>query len=210
MIHFKILRLVIYLFFVVLTLGGVYYMAIQFKVLNNPFEIKPIELLDTPTIVKEVRNMSQLISVCYFDQVVVASDPSKEKMPPPILKIFERKTQNGDKLVLLTSAKIFAGCDLANFDSTDFEVRDTVITIRIRSARILDVVMNPSDISVFSESGNWSMSETNLLKTFALAKIRNRALDKGILSDADARVQTSLRDFFMALGFKEVEFQVKN
>ncbi len=184
-------------------------MAIQFKVLNNPFEIKPIELLDTPTIVKEVRNMSQLISVCYYDQVVVSSDPTKEKMPPPVLKIFERKTQNGDKLVLVASAKVYGGCDLANFDSTDIEVKDTVISIQIRPARILDVVMNPSNISVFSESGNWSMSETNLLKTFTLDKIRKRAIEKGILSEADTRVQTSLRDFFMALGFKKVEFRVK-
>jgi hypothetical protein len=202
-------KLSLYLLLLLSALAGAYYLAIQFKVLDNPFEIKPIELLDTPTIVSEVRNMSQLISVCYFDQLVVESDPSKENMPPPVRKIFEQKKQYGDKLVLITSARIFGGCDLSNFDSTDFNIQDSVITIRLATARILDVVMNPSDITVFSETGKWSLSETNLLKTFAIQKFRNRALEKGIIQDAQTRVQSALIDFFKALGFARVEFKFK-
>jgi hypothetical protein len=69
--------------------------------------------------------------------------------------------------------------------------------------------MNPSDITVFSETGKWSLSETNLLKTFAIQKFRNRALEKGIIQDAQTRVQSALIDFFKALGFARVEFKFK-
>lgn len=200
------------IFYLLLALGlgtGVFFLGLKLDYFKNPFETKPIQLLDTPTIVGEIREMSQLISICYYDQMVVDSDPKKETMPDAIRTIFERKSSTGNNLVLVASGKVYGGCDLSVFDSSDFEIQDTIITIKLQPAKILDVVMNPSDVSIFSEKGSWSLSEVNLLKTYAIRKFRDRAIEKGILNEAQARVQTSLTDFFTALGFSKVVFVIK-
>ena len=110
-------KVILYLLLALGLATGVFFLGLKLDYFENPFEAKPIQLLDTPTIVGEIREMSQLISICYYDQMVVDSDPKKETMPDAIRTIFERKISNGDNLVLVASAKIYGGCDLSGFDS---------------------------------------------------------------------------------------------
>lgn len=179
------------------------------NLLSNPFEEKKAYILETPTIVNEIKSISELYSVCYFDQLIVDSVRKEVKTTDAVLNFFGAKSTTNTKLVLIASAKVFAGYDLSKLDSTDISVVDSTLTIKLLSPQIIDIVMNPTDVSTFLEEGEWTLSEVNKVKDKALRMFRKRALSKGILADAEKKGKESIELFFKSLGFKQVVIEKK-
>lgn len=195
---------------ILLSAAGIgYYALIKNNFLSNPFESKKAYILETPTIVKEIKSISELYSVCFFDQIVVDSLRKEIANTDAFLNYFGANSTTDTKLVLMASAKVYAGYNLSLLDSNDIAVNDSVITITLPSPQIIDVVMNPSDVSTFIEEGTWSMEAVNMVKNKAVEIFRRRALEKGILSEAEKKGTSSIQLFFKSLGFKEVLIKTK-
>ena len=104
----------------------------------------------------------------------------------------------------MATAKVFAGYDLSKLDSTDISTNDSILTIHLPAPQIIDIVMNPSDVSTYIEEGVWSMGEVKKVKDKAIKMFRKRALGKGILADAEKKGEESIELFFKSFGFKQV------
>ncbi|MFN5208748.1 MAG: DUF4230 domain-containing protein [Bacteroidota bacterium] len=194
-----------------LVIGGLgYFGLVKFNGLSNPFESKKPHILETPTIVNEIKSIAELYSVCYYDQLVIDSVRKEVKGTDALINFFGGSSTTNSKLVLLATAKVFAGYDLSKLDSTDINAKDSVITIHLPAPKIIDIVMNPSDVSTFIEEGKWTMNEVNSVKNKAVERFRGRAIKKGIIADAEKKGRESISLFFKSLGFKEVIIQIKN
>jgi hypothetical protein len=181
-----------------------YYALVKNNLLSNPFESKKAYILETPLIVKEIKSIAELYSVCYFDQIVVDSLRKEVSNTDALLNYFGANSTTDTKLVLMASAKVYAGYNLSLLDSNDIVVNDSVLTITLPSPQIMDVVMNPSDVSTFIEEGTWSMEAVNMVKNKAIEIFRRRSLEKGILAEAEKKGTSSIQLFFKSLGFKDV------
>ncbi len=196
-------------FTIMMVIGGsIYYGLIHYKFLSNPFESKKAYILETPTIVNEIKSIAELYSVCYYDQLVVDSVRKEVKSTDAVINFFGGNSTTNTKLVLIASARVFAGFDLSKLDSTDIDVRDSILTIHLPAPKIIDIVMNPSDVTTFIEEGEWTMQDVNMVKNRAVEKFRARAIKKGIIADAEKRGMESISLFFKSLGFKEVNIQL--
>ncbi|MFN4853161.1 MAG: DUF4230 domain-containing protein [Bacteroidota bacterium] len=194
-----------------LVIGGLgYFGLVKFNGLSNPFESKKPHILETPTIVNEIKSIAELYSVCYYDQLVIDSVRKEVKGTDALINFFGGSSTTNSNLVLLATAKVFAGYDLSKLDSTDINAKDSVITIHLPAPKIIDIVMNPSDVSTFIEEGKWTMNEVNSVKNKAVERFRGRAIKKGIIADAEKKGRESISLFFKSLGFKEVIIQIKN
>lgn len=200
----------VFIFLLLVLAGAGYYVSIRMNFLPNPFEPKKAYILETPTIVNEIKSIAELYSVCYFDQLIADSVRKEIKTADAVINFFGGNSTTNTKLVLMASAKVFAGYDLRKLDTTDIIVKDSIITIKLPQPQIIDIVMNPSDVSTFIEEGKWSLDEVNKVKSKAIDKFRTRALGKGILVDAEKKGKESIKIFFRSLGFKEVIVQTKN
>ena len=184
--------------------AGGYYACIKMNFLSNPFEEKKAYILETPTIVKEIKSIAELYSVCYYDQLIVDSTRKEITTADAAINFFGGNSSTKTKLKLMASAKVFAGYDLSKLDSTDISANDSILTIQLPAPQIIDIVMNPSDVSTYLEEGTWSMLEVNKVKDKAIKMFRKRALEKGILTDAEKKGAESIELFFKSLGFKQV------
>jgi len=200
------------IFALILTIvGGVgYYASVKMNLLPNAFEEKKAYILETPTMVKEIKSIAELYSVCYYDQLIVDSVRKEIKTTDAVINFFGGNSTTNTKLALITSAKVFAGFDLSKLDSTDILVMDSTLTIKLPAPQIIDIVMNPSDVKTFIEEGKWSMDEVKMVKNKAISMFRKRALNKGILVDAEKKGKESIELFFKSLGFKNVIVEQKN
>jgi len=189
--------------------GASYYACIKMNFLSNPFEAKKAYILETPTIVKEIKSIAELYSVCYFDQLIVDSVRKEVKTTDAVLNFFGAKSTTNTKLVLIASAKVFAGYDLSKLDSTDISAVDSTLTIKLPAPQIIDIVMNPTDVNTFLEEGEWTLVEVNKVKDKALRMFRRRAISRGILADAEKKGKESIELFFKSLGFKQVVIEKK-
>jgi hypothetical protein len=156
-------------------------------------------LLNSTTLLTQVQNLSQLVTVKYVLEKVVVYDDAK---------------WYGDSKVLLVAHGIVkAGIDLRMLQAGDIQVSEGKIRVALPPPRIIDVYLDDRRSEILERS-------TGLLRLFdkdleedarvqAVADLREAASQNGILTDATARARVELTALFHQLGFIDVELRQK-
>lgn len=174
------------------------------------FASKTVVIEDTPILISEIRELSEMITVTAFDEVVVDSvKASKYDIVNKITGIsVPTLSPTPDRLVLVAKGKVMAGNDLNGLMPDDFFVEGDSIRMTMPSARIIDVITNPSDFTTFTETGEWTPETVTLVKQKARNLVLRRALDNGILERADQRGKIIMENFLRSLGYKRVRINL--
>ncbi|MDB6063930.1 MAG: hypothetical protein JWR26_138 [Pedosphaera sp.] len=159
---------------------------------------------DTPTVVRQVQTLSQLVTVKYvMEKVVILDDVQWYK---------EFVEGFGDSRVLMIAhAVVKAGVDMSKIDPKDVRISEKKIIITLPPAHVTDCYLDDKLTKVVER-------KTGLLRSFdkdleqrarqqAVADIDLAARQEGILKDAEERARTQLTNLFHQLGFEEVEFR---
>lgn len=168
------------------------------------FSAKPIRMEETPMVVREIHELAQLATMSAQDEVVADSvrlgttDVIAHLLPIP------NGLVSPDRLVIVGKGTVVAGMDLKNIREEDIRITKDSVSITLPKAAILEVIMNPSDFSTFSEEGEWTPEAVTKVKMKARDILVKRALDHGLLSMAQSRGEMIMRNFLSAAGFKKV------
>ena len=73
-------------------------------------------------------------------------------------------------------------------------------------AKILDVIINPSDFEIYEEDGEWTHEEVVALESKATKQLEQDALEYGILDKATSTGKQKLTSLFKSFGYNVVEF----
>ena len=170
------------------------------------FSSKPVLIENTPLLVKEIREMAELITITAYDEVVVDSTRTNSF---DLVNAIAGITLNPlsppfDRIVIVAKGKVFAGTDLMMMQESDISVVKDSVSLKLPRARILDVVINPSDFSTFSETGEWSNDAVTMVKIRARQKMEQRAVQKNILTLAENRSKLLMENFLKSAGFTKV------
>ena len=199
-------KIVGYIAVVAILLGSIYFALVKFNILPNAFASSPVTISETPVIIKEIKNIANLFSICYYNEIVYEYSKNEETAIDAtsnlITGIFgAKKSYTKRNLVLIVRGRTFGGFDLSKIDSTRISVNDTVINIKLDPPKIIDVVVNPSDITTFIEEGKWTTAEVNRAKIIAKDHLKLNAMKNGILNKTKINGTKSLTAFYKALGF---------
>jgi len=174
------------------------------------FATEPVVIDDTPILIKEIKSIGQVITATLWDEVVVDSSettPTSEIIrsintvtPFPILPPADKQ------LVLVARGKVLVGTDLNAINDSSVRIAKDTVWLRLPSAKILDVIVNPGDVETFEERGTWSNKAVTAVKEKARAKMIQHAYDRNILDKAGTKTKTVMEDFLHAAGFKVVVF----
>jgi hypothetical protein len=180
----------------------------RFKVFpswKNFFTAKSVVIEDTPILIREIKELSQLITVTSYDEVVADSiKASNLDIVRALTGLTTPLSPPGDQIVIIAKGKVQAGTELSYLLEQDIFIKDDSIRIVLPPAKVLDVITNPSDFSTFIEKGDWTPAEVNAVKQEARNKILQRALQNNILSRADQRSHLIMENFLRSLGFKKI------
>ena len=155
-------------------------------------------IANTPNILLQVQNLSQLITVKYVMEKVI---------------VYEDKQWFGDSRVLMIAhANVLAGIDLKEIKPGDIEVTGKTIKLKLPKAKA------PMAYTAIDDARTKVVERTTgMLRTFdkdmeqnarkqAVLDINLAAVDAGILKDADDRAKSQLSNLFQSMGFEKVEF----
>lgn len=152
---------------------------------------------NTAAVLKQVQDLSQLVSVKYVvEKVVVLEDV---------------KWYGESRVILVAHGIVKAGVDLSKIQLHDLKAVSEKMIVRLPSPTITDVYLDEQKTTVVERT-------TGLLRLFdkdleqsarrqAIDSISQAARSSGILKDAEDRVHTQLRFMLNQMGFKEVEFR---
>lgn len=166
---------------------------------GNFFKSKSIEIDNTPILIKEINNLSQLITIISFDEIVIDSIKRSERLPGTFL------LPPDAKIVLIAKGKVMAGVDLKKLRDDDIWVKKDSIRILFPPVQILNTILNPSDFETFDEIGTWSSDEVTQIKVRMRDKIIHRAIQQNLLSKAAERCKIIMENFLNNVGYKNIE-----
>lgn len=185
------------------------FLALQLKWLptfSDIFSGKPVIIDNTPILIKEINELSQLTTVTAYDEVVADSfRVSSNNYLPRILPI--PASLSIDRIVLVGKGRVTAGVDLRKIRESDIRLRKDSISLHLPKAEIFDAILNPSDFDTFTEEGEWTPEAVTLVKIKAREKMIRRVTEQGIISRADAKARQLMENFLSGIGFTKIHIE---
>jgi hypothetical protein len=143
---------------------------------------KQQEILDTPTIVKQIQALTDLVTIKYvMERIVVLEDV---------------KWYGENRVMLLVQGIVKAGVDLSKIGNENVKVSGNHVWIQLPPAQITDVYIDDKNTQVIERT-------TGLLRKFdknleqnarqqAVDELRRAARYSGILNDAERQARAQL------------------
>ena len=157
--------------------------------------------VDAPTLVKEIQQLSELVTVrCVVQKAIGLKE---EKVP-----------FGSESVLLLVQANVLAGVDLAALKPADVSVAgDGRVTVRLPAAKVMHVFVDDKQTQVWDRSKTWWTPWVPLnpdleqnARRAALEAAQAAALETGLLAQARTNAETIVRSFFRATGIANVTF----
>lgn len=188
------------LFLTVLAAGAVRDGLGRLSMQWNPFHLTTRVAPTGPVLLQQVQKLQRLETCRYNGEVIVRGD-TKSWLPTWMA---------GDRMLFVGHGEVVAGVDLSGLDEQDLRVRGGSVTLKLPDPEILHTRLDNHRSQVFErQSGFLSGPDQDLetqVRVEAEEKIRQAAIESGVLATARANAQEALRGHLQLLGFREVRF----
>lgn len=174
---------------------------------HDIFAPKDVVIDNTPILIKDIKQISQLFTITVYDEVVM--DSTKYAQQNVLSKILQYAVPGTAPsgfatVVLVAKGRVIAGTDLQKITEKDVFIERDSVSLQLPQAQILDVIVNPSDVSTFSETGDWQPDEITQVKSRIKNKLVQRALAQDVLNKANTQGVAIMENFLRTVGYKKV------
>lgn len=160
-----------------------------------------VKIENTANVVEKVKKISELVTSCYYEEYVLQSKKSELKE----VGIFKKSVDTlHHEIVITVKGTVRAGFDLSNIADDGIKVHGDTIDVKLPAPQILDIISNPSDYTIFEESGKWSHEEIVALQSQGKERTLNNALQHNLLLKANEAGKERVADLFRTFGFSVV------
>lgn len=180
------------------------------------FKAQPLRIDETPIIISEIKQIAELQTAKLFcevvtDSVVISTAEAAYRalrdaifFPPlpPALTIPK-------KIVIVSKGQVIAGMDLSTITNDNIILIGDTAKLSLPSAKILDVISNPSDTEIFLESGQWTSAEIILVKQKAQRQMREEADKRALITQANEKAIALMTSFLQAAGYPVAIVEIK-
>jgi hypothetical protein len=158
-------------------------------------------VVDAPAVIREIQELSELVTVRYSIQKVVGLE--EEKVP-----------FGSERVLLLVQGDVLGGVDLSSLSTNDVQVSaDDVVTARLPQPKVMHVYVDEKQTRVWDRSKTWwtpwepfDPELEQKARLAALEAIQAAALQMGILSNAQVNAENTVRKLLRAGGVESVRF----
>ena len=158
--------------------------------------------LDLPSVITQIKQLKQLVTVRYSIQRVIGMTESKDPF-------------GSESILLMVGGEALAGVELAQLTPNDVVLSDgnRKALIALPPAKLLDTYLDEKQIKVWDHHVTWwtpwvpfNPDLEHKARLQALNEVRSAALSMGILDQAQRNAETAIRDFLAAFGI-QVQFE---
>ncbi|HZM06073.1 MAG TPA: DUF4230 domain-containing protein [Candidatus Saccharimonadales bacterium] len=151
------------------------------------------------TVLKQVQNLSQLVTVKYVLEKVINFE--------------DAKWYGENRVLLVAHGVVKAGIDLDRLQAGDIQISGKTIHITLPRPRIMDVYLDDRQTEILERSTgimrNFDKDLEQNARREAVEDLRRAASQSGILNDASERARAELTVLLYKVGFTDVDFKSK-
>lgn len=202
------------LILILLLVVGGWWLLSKLNIIPSASELfapRPVQIDQTAVIVKDIRPLAQLVTLSAYDEIVVDSVvnlPGVSVIQPLLPLLIPPVSSLNKSIVIIGKTVTHVGVDLQKIGTTDVRLAGDSIYLTLPRAQVLDVILNPSDVEIFIEKGQWSNNTVAALKNSITAIAMDHVARKGLLEQSQRKAVEILTRFFEATG-KKVEIGFK-
>ena len=168
--------------------------------LSNPLGFASKTSVSGPVVLLQMQKLARLETSRFNGQAIVKSE-TKGVLPVSIA---------GDSLLFVAHGEVVAGVDLAKMNDGDVSVDGDKVTVHLPKAEIFHTRLDNQTSEVFErQTGLFSKPDIDLetrARVESEDKLREAALQSGILEKADENAKEAIRKQLESAGVKELEF----
>ncbi len=194
--------------------------VVPFQQANNDLQTQVSNLLHpTPTIIpdpvtyiNQIQALARLETIQYSIEQVVEADFNQLPPSNPLAPVYN--SAFGNKILCQVHGTVIAGIDMQNIQPGDLQFQNGVLTVKLPPAEIFgDPNIDESKTVIYPLQTGIAVTRPDPNQAVqclvgASDKIKQAALDDGILKIAQQNAQAYLIKFFAALGYPNTIFQV--
>lgn len=168
--------------------------------LHNPFGFARTVAPSGAVVLEQIQRLNRLETCRYNGHVIVRGDDTG------ILPVWLA----GDRMLFVGQGEVVAGVDLATLRQSDVRVQDGTAWVHLPATEILSTRLDNGQSEVYErETGLFSKPDMTLetrVRLEAEDRIRQAALDGGVLKTAAANAEDAVRRQLSLVGVHEVHF----
>lgn len=203
----RVLKLKIYAAVIGVVVVGVAILFLWWNPLGWSFSLPKlfvaggVKIENTANVIEKVKKISELVTTCYYEEYVLLSKKNELKE----VGLFKKSVDTlYNEIVITVKGTVRAGFDLSKIADDGIKVHGDTIDIKLPAPQILDIISNPSDYTIFEESGKWSHEEIVALQSQGKERTLNNALQHNLLLKANEAGKERVADLFRSFGFSVV------
>ena len=203
----RVLKLKIYAAVIGVVVVGVAILFLWWNPLGWSFSLPKlfgaggVKIENTANVIEKVKKISELVTTCYYEEYVLLSKKNELKE----VGLFKKSVDTlYNEIVITVKGTVRAGFDLSKIADDGIKVHGDTIDIKLPAPQILDIKSNPSDYTIFEESGKWSHEEIVALQSQGKERTLNNALQHNLLLKANEAGKERVADLFRSFGFSVV------
>ena len=181
--------------------------------LSNLFKEQKVQIDKTAVIVTNIKALAQLVTISAYDEIVVDSTSNISNGLRGFAALYPSWApailSGEQRLVLIGKTTTHVGIDLQKLRPEDVYVQKDSLHIVLPAAQVLEVILNPSDLSFFEERGTWSNEAISQLKNKITYLAAANAKSLGLLAQSETKAKELLTTFFKALGYNKIGFSFR-
>lgn len=184
----------------VLAVGAVRDGLNRFSVQWNPFRMTTRATATGPVVLERVQQLQRL-ETCRYNGNVIVEGKTQSWLPTWMA---------GDRMLFVGRGEVVAGVDLTSLTPSDIRVQGSTVTLKLPETQILHTRLDNHQSQVYERRSGFLSGPDHQLETRvrveAEEKIRQAAVENGVLGTARSHAQTALRGHLETLGFRDVRF----
>lgn len=169
---------------------------------------RPLTIDDTAVIISKIQNLGELTTACYYDELVLTQSKPNSFSSSALGSLARDGLGKDvdDHLVIIAKGTVRAGIDLFQMRPEDIRFSGDTVFVRLPYPQYLDVIVNPSDIEVFAESGKWSHEEVTRLQDSARQRLLMEADHSALKQKASEGAMEAVTDLLVASGYSHIRY----
>ena len=171
-------------------------------------EKRPLTIDDTAVIVSKIQNLGELTTACYYDEIVLTQSKQNSFSSSALGSLARDGLGKDvdDHLVIIAKGTVRAGIDLLQMQPEDIRFSGDTVVVRLPYPQYLDIIVNPSDIEVFAESGKWSHEAVTRLQESARQRLLMEADHSALKQKAYEGAMEAVTDLLTASGYTYIRY----
>lgn len=157
-----------------------------------------LQIEKTDNVITQIKAINEFVTANYYEELALHFSKKSTKL----------LDRSRDEIVMIAKGQVRAGFNMSKIKENDIEIHSDTIMLILPQAEILDVIINPSDFEIYVEDGKWSKNQIDQIKLIAKKRIREHAIQEGILLKATIIAQRKLKEILQASGFNVITIQI--